>query len=260
MEKSKKFRDRRIFKYTMYFVYLTGGAFLFALALYCYLSFYPFKTISVYNAPVPILNDVPVRIGEAVFYEVHYCKLTNAPTTTARTLIGADPKNNKLVVPSNPTLGNTLKSIYGDIKYRVGTNGQKIYDYPCNAENPQVRQSRAFIVPNNVPAGIYRLRIVSRYRVNPIREIPYEFTTQEFTIEDGTPRNPAPKPKNLSVLPPKTIEVQPTDQAEVVLEKVADRQTVLPKELEPTIDIKHEESLTINKPTVCLPIVGCMKE
>lgn len=206
------------------------------------LAFYPYKTIEVFNAPVPVVNDVPVRPGETVFYQVKFCKYTNTFATVSRQLQG-----NGISLTQSANRSDAPATSVGDDTGR-----------PCSKDNPVTRISGSYIVPENTPPGQYHLKVISEYQVNVFRTIPYVFETQNFKIESKpkVPDNRTPFVPKVSA-PSQIIKDTPAPSSTKVL-------------LEPgvptTIEDKHNDEiiaevnpiLEVPKTKLCLPLVGCI--
>lgn len=131
--------------YTYITLFLT--AILFGLIVY-YLVF-PLKVVEVSNAPFPIMNKA-VRAGGTVQHVVNYCKYTDMPSETTKQFINGIIYTTQTVTTDNPKGCNKI----------IATT----------------------VVPLDLSPGIYKLRIVKVYHLNPIRTFTITNDTESFEI------------------------------------------------------------------------------
>ena len=123
-----------------------------------YLMLYPFKTIEVYNQPVPVLTP-QAGVGEVVQYDLSYCKFVNKTARITRQLIG------KVENPDG---------------YDVISVDDKAVTSNAPPGCAQIKSS--IVVPAKTPPGRYYLQVTSAYEVNPQRTIEVTWRTQEFEV------------------------------------------------------------------------------
>jgi hypothetical protein len=126
------------------------GAFAL-MGLFAYWLVYPYKTIEM-KTPMPLENDITeVKVGEVVPYIVDYCKYTDAPAVTFKSLINTH-----------------------------------VYSFPAreskapNGCNKFV--SNSVVIPDYAEEGEYIVRFITRYQVNPIRVIEKSFDSVPFNV------------------------------------------------------------------------------
>lgn len=239
-KKTTKLKSDRLTRWVM-ITTLVLGLFVVAFSIILtLLAFYPYKTIEVFNAPVPVLNNIPVRQGETVFYEVKFCKYTNAFATVSRQLQG-----NGISLTQAANRSDAPATSVGDDANR-----------PCSKDNPVTRISGSFIVPQNTPAGNYHLKVIAEYQVNVFRTIPYVFETQNFKIENAPkiPDNRTPfKPEIQKDNKPLLNEVPAPAPSQVLLEPGA------PTTIQDTHGlVDANRLLEVPKTKICVPILGCI--
>jgi hypothetical protein len=111
---------------------------------------YPYKTIEL-NKPYRIINEV-IKAGDILYYEVDYCKFTEASGRIDRQFIDG-------LIYTMPGVIATL---------------------PCGCH----KFIQGITVPENLPPATYHLRVYSSYEVNPIRTITNQFDSETFIITE----------------------------------------------------------------------------
>lgn len=183
------------------------------------MMFYPFKTIEVHRTPIKILTP-EVKRGESVVYEVDYCKFTDEQAEITISFVDGFSYAQPAVI-SNIKPGCAVAQ-------------------------------RAVLVPANLPAHKYHLRISLAYRMNALRTITKTFETEEFTVVDKTVPVSAPViDKNGRVILPSATPVPTPVQLQTnVPESGQSAQVATPT---PTPQ-KDEVQVTVPLPTVNLPV------
>lgn len=115
-----------------------------------YLVLWPFKTLEVYQHPMPVLNS-PLKRGEHVEMRVDYCKFTSVPFDISWQLVN----DRVFFLEVKPT------------------------DLPTGCHNVVVSP---VIIPKDAPLGEYIIRNKVTYYLNPIRRITLEFETEPFVV------------------------------------------------------------------------------
>jgi len=124
---------------------------LFLIILCSYWYLYPFKTIE-FKQPHLIQNlDNEVERGDRLRYLVDYCKYTNIQPEVTKYFIDG-------------VIYETPKST-GVVEKGCGMVVSDVY------------------VPKAIPEGTYTLKIVSRYKLNPLRTIDVVSLTEKFTVK-----------------------------------------------------------------------------
>jgi hypothetical protein len=119
------------------------------LILIIYWLVYPYKPIEM-KSPVKVLNS-PVKAGEAVHFELEFCKYMDIEAETTKVLV------NDYIIPYPTTSG----------KGKLGC--QKMI-------------SSSHTVPDYVSAGTYKIMLTTTYKVNPIRTVQVDYETEEFEV------------------------------------------------------------------------------
>lgn len=119
------------------------------LALVIGMMVYPFKTAEV-KEPMRILTP-EVQVGDIIRYEVDYCRYTDAESSLTWILVPSD------------------SSYDGDF---LGSRESGGLPTGCGLVNSQTPP-----VPEQVRPGEYYVKVVARYRVNPLRTITKQFVT-----------------------------------------------------------------------------------
>jgi len=117
---------------------------------FIYWAIYPYNVIEYSNLPAKV-EEVVVKRGEHVHYSLDYCKYIDIGATITRSFEDG-------LVYSTPEFENN---------FGLGCSSKKIAVY----------------VPKALPPGLYRLKNIYHFKVNPIREIEYINYTQEFVVE-----------------------------------------------------------------------------
>lgn len=110
---------------------------------------YPYKPIEAVD-PFPVVKEVYKR-GEHVQYQADYCWNGNYPLVIDRRIVGAT------IYPYPQVTNYTNKGCFSE-----------------DITTPPL--------PLELDAGLYELRLKGIYRVNPIRDIAIEFTTETFEV------------------------------------------------------------------------------
>jgi len=112
---------------------------------------YPYKVVEFKNSPYPIMNEnKTVKKGEDLIYQVDACKYLNAVPDLTRFFIDG-------------IIYETPKSV-GAVE--MGCHIQDI----------------SITVPKAIPTGVYKMKFIARYKVNPIRVIEYVNYSQSFMV------------------------------------------------------------------------------
>lgn len=246
MEQNKKpVWSRKMLKFLLVLMSLLAIMVLTFGVILAYFTFYPYKTIEIFNQPVPVLNDIPVRAGEVVFYKTQFCKYTNVFATISRHLTGS----NGLTITQGSQRSDLPATLVGDDPA-----------YPCSKTNPLTRISGSFIVPENIPAGIYHLKVIAEYQVNPLRKLPYIFETQEFKIEKQ-PKVPDGRKPYVPEVPETIININTPSIAgtAVILEQKNSDGTTTGYTFEPVMTLPQPK-ITVPEEEVklCIPLIGCI--
>lgn len=119
------------------------------LVIFLFWWIYPYKTIEVSKQPYPVITPV-VKQGEMMMYKIDYCKYTTAVATVSKTFVDG-------------------------IVYAIPENSLNL---PVGCDS----RITSIVVPKSLPVGTYYLRILGTYKVNPIRTITNEYTTDKFEV------------------------------------------------------------------------------
>lgn len=126
--------------------------------------FWPYQTLQIigYSDETPIAVSNPVlHPGDAIKYELNYCKYTDIPSTVRRTMID------------------------GQVITLVATQGR----LPSGCHKTEVSTG---IVPDTINPGHYYLDVLIDYQVNPIRTETIHYRTQYFqVIRNSRPNSPS---------------------------------------------------------------------
>jgi hypothetical protein len=126
--------------------------------------FWPYQTLDIIGysdgAPLPVVNSV-VHPGEAIKYELNYCKYTDKPSVVRRTMID------------------------GQVITLVDSPGR----LPTGCHKATVKTA---IVPETINPGNYYLDVSVDYKVNPIRTQTIHYRTQYFQVTDLSGNLPIP--------------------------------------------------------------------
>lgn len=119
--------------------------------------FWPIKTLEIKNfsdsTPIEITTKI-VHPGEALSYELQYCKYTDLNSTVRRTLID------------------------GQVINLTDTAGQ----LPTGCHNVTVKTA---VVPETINPGKYYLSVSVLYQINPFRTEVIKYHTTYFTVVKG---------------------------------------------------------------------------
>ena len=116
-----------------------------------YWMFYPYKTLTVVNSPVPV-SPAAISSGEPLTLQLELIKGTSKPGRVTANLI------NDVVIDF-------------PVRWIVFPKG------PC-------KRNFLMEIPKYAPPGEYYIRFIVHYKMNPIRTIDVVFETQNFTIEE----------------------------------------------------------------------------
>jgi hypothetical protein len=130
-----------------------GIATAWGLVLLCgFWLLYPYKIAEFKNVPFPIMNEnSTVTRGERVRYEIEYCKYTNESPSLTKYFIDG-------VIYETPKSPSSVPSGCGKII------------------------SDAY-VPKAIPTGVYSIKSIAEYKVNPLRTIKITNYTQQFIVK-----------------------------------------------------------------------------
>ncbi len=117
-----------------------------------YWAFFPFKLVEFYNRPFEVTNeDRTVARGDRLRYRIDYCKYNDLmPEITKYFMDGVQYETPKAL----GGLPKGCQTIISDV-----------------------------YIPRAIPPGDYTVKIVTRYHVNPIRNIEFVNFTEKFTIK-----------------------------------------------------------------------------
>lgn len=138
----------RIINLVSYFTLISA---MLLVLVFGYWYLYPYRTLELNTKTYPILNENKVvKQGERLIYQVDACKYTDVI-----------PDLTKFFVDG--VIYETPKSI-GAI------------EKGCHVKNIDV------YVPRAIPTGVYHMKFVARYEVNPIRTIEVINYSDEFRV------------------------------------------------------------------------------
>lgn len=142
-------------KLAMYGSFLTLFiAFIFLVTVFYWLL-WPYHPADFNGVFVPVKN---IKAGELLTYQIDYCKYQNLPSEITRSFVDGIIFTTTTVITNNP-LG-------------------------CRSTYPTI------IVPKELPSGVYAIRSVWTYHVNPIRDVTYTLTSNSFMVtNESTPSN-----------------------------------------------------------------------
>lgn len=133
---------------------VVGAVTLWTLALCALITYWlaaPYKVLDHFSSnPRKVLTQV-VHVGDMVIFQTPSCKLLDVPGTVSRRFVDG-------VVYQTPSVPTSA--------------GQK-----CNGSLVNIPVH----VPN-IPPGVYHLEAELRYKVNPLREVVYRFSTENFRV------------------------------------------------------------------------------
>jgi hypothetical protein len=110
---------------------------------------YPYKTSTPNVQPYKIVTQ-EVKVGDTLLYQSDWCRFTDVPAEVDRMFVDS-------LVFSMPTVIS---------QYKIGCYNMNI----------------AVVVPSTLPEGKYKLKMIYRYKVNPIRTIIKIAETETFNI------------------------------------------------------------------------------
>lgn len=133
--------------------FLTLLSALLMIAYVAYYSLYPFKVIDIQNQPYPVLTP-QVKQGDNMIFYAEYCKYMNIPSETTTSFVDTLIFNEAGRKSSGSDIGCYKREILVEI-------------------------------PEKLPAGIYRYRIVTDHKVHPVlRIIRVIAETEEFEVTE----------------------------------------------------------------------------
>lgn len=117
-----------------------------------YLAFWPMKTIEIQREDQILNPGKRVKPGEALIYQIHYCKYTNKQAAVNRYLQG-----DSVTYPLPPAVNNI----------------------PAGCRIAVVRNA---IIPPGITPGTYRLQLSATYQLNPLRSETVTHQSEEFEV------------------------------------------------------------------------------
>lgn len=127
--------------------YITAISLLACISVVMFWLLYPYKTLEVYN--VNLLTK-EVRGNDFLMYELEHCKFTDKQAILSKSFVDG------IVYRALPTISNVPPG--------------------CGIVTIAVR------VPDTLSPGEYYLKADALYKVNPIREIDIQYSTERFKI------------------------------------------------------------------------------
>jgi len=124
----------------------------FIAVYFLFLSFYPFKTLEVYE-PVKVVGSKIVRRGESMDFELTYEKYVNAEVERTRVIICDD--------------GNLVTLSSEAILLPIGSH---------------TLNTNHFIIPAKISNGQCHVQWSSAYHINPLRTIIVTYSSENFTV------------------------------------------------------------------------------
>lgn len=149
-----------------------------------FLAFGPVTAPITIMEPDRILNESrQVRQGDALIYQISYCKTMSLQAVLTRTFVGK-------------------------ITYSLAASQNNV---PVGCTNGI---SRNTLVPAGVDPGMYRLHLCATYQLNPLRQYPVCHDTEEFEVLPKLPPDPTSSSVNgcAAVEPQSTISASTTSQ------------------------------------------------
>lgn len=132
---------------------------LFLTGLVTYWANHNYKWIKYYNTPFPIITK-EVKPGEVLIYDVEYCRFNDRQATFSKDIISVDG-----------SVGITLPSY------------ESSFGQNCNgAETPDVVRVASTIIPEQLPPGLYIMKMTVEQQQNPIRTDSFSVQTEPFEI------------------------------------------------------------------------------
>lgn len=117
-----------------------------------YWYFHEYNPVSFYNYPHLVENEnKTVQSGGYLIYAVDYCKHTDITPQIGKSFIDG-------VVYTIPD------SVGANFSVGCGTNHVQLY------------------IPKALPTGVYHVKIIFKYQVNPIKTKTYDLKTENFTV------------------------------------------------------------------------------
>lgn len=130
------------------FIYIAFGIIVFIWLVFMFWWLYPYKIVEM-KQPYEVLTP-EVKQGEILIYKQDYCKYTSKVPTVQRYFVDGLIY---AMAEASPTLKEGCRTNLASI-----------------------------LVPRNLPTGKYYMRTIVTYKVNPIRNIIFEFSTDEFRV------------------------------------------------------------------------------
>lgn len=128
-----------------------------ALGYFGYLIFEPFTPPLIKGGDIVILNkDHTIKELETISTKVDYCVYKQVPSTTTRKFLEVDDQRVFFL--------STTESA-----------GAKV---GCGSV-----VNNTFEIPSSIPAGKYRLILVSSFRVNPLKTVTVQYQTEVFWVK-----------------------------------------------------------------------------
>jgi hypothetical protein len=139
-------------KFFTLIAYITLLTALGLMTLLGYWYFHTYNPVEFYNLPHEIENENKiVKSGDYLIYSVDYCKH----------------------VDITPQIS---KSFVDGIVYVIPDTVGASFPIGCGVNRIQI------YVPKALPPGVYHLKIVFKYQVNPIKSVTYNLATENFTV------------------------------------------------------------------------------
>lgn len=135
-------------KLTHTLVYIAFGIIVFIWLIFMFWWLYPYKPIKM-KQPFELITS-EVKQGGLLTYKQDYCKNTKVMPTVQRYFIDG-------LIYATGEVSPTLKE-------------------GCRNNIASIQ------IPRNLPVGEYYMKTVVSYKVNPIRVITYEFSTDKFKV------------------------------------------------------------------------------
>jgi hypothetical protein len=126
------------------------------MAWIAFMLFFPVKTLEVNNQPMPITNQHEFEAGDVIWYRYDYCKYYDVPLSITKQFVDG--------------IIFTTDSTYGVSNLQVG----------CHVKEVGV------VVPQTLPAGTYRIRIITVIAVNRLRNETVVYETVPFKVVTHT--------------------------------------------------------------------------
>jgi len=138
---------------------LQWGVIIFGHSIHAYILYLLIVPMSPFALVEPVVTDkrVYTAADKVLTYRLDYCKNTNAPATIAREFLTMTPDGVQLIAQMPATAGQLA----------VGCHTVTV----------------AVDLPDTLPDGEYRLRVVRTIRVNQLRSFDVGFTTASFHLK-----------------------------------------------------------------------------